>query len=57
MNTVNNNGGSKKCLRKLTLRLRGLQGRCGSTLAETIYRGYGETEAVMDVGFIMVTGV
>ena len=26
-------------------------------LAETIYRGYGETEAVMDVGFIMVTGV
>ena len=26
-------------------------------LAESIYRGYGETEAVMDVGNIMVTGV
>ena len=26
-------------------------------LAETIYRGYGETEAVMDVGNIMVTSV
>ena len=54
---MNNNGGSKNRLWKLTLRLRGLQGRCGSTLAETIYRGYGETEAVMDVGNIMVTGV
>ena len=30
---VNNNGGSKNRLWKLTLRLRGLQGRCGSTLA------------------------
>ena len=26
-------------------------------LAETIYHGYGENEAVMDVGNIMVTGV